>query len=353
MKIKTFLKKYWLFIFLASLATVLVFLYINSDSSQNKKTDLKSDSLPKPETIERTKTDLKINVSQFIDESIFNKKEANVYQVTKKPLTQEQAINIAKIFGFQEQPTVLTDENNQIIYNWYLDNSGLVIILNKGVIDYGVDLLTNPQLTQGQLPDIKEAESQFIEFLKKNYFYNNTDIDLIIENQGYAKVNKSYFEQTTIDDIEKELIYFKFSYQIDGIKISDSQSNENIIYIGSESKIFKLILNKPFDQLEILKTYPLKTKEELVALIKSEPKISFIKDKSGSLEENIPIDFIIDDLESINFNEIELIYLQENKQQIYLQPVYLVTGEVLLKNGFKYEAGLYLPAIKDEYFFQE
>ena len=338
---KTFIKKYWLFILLATLASALTVIFFLNRGQEEIQKDLLS--IPYPE-IESVSSLTSPNIENLKNKFSAFEKKLNVYEVQESSFSDQEALNIALNFGFSQPPTV-TD----FIYNWATEFNNLSVYLKEGIVGYGLNLLDHPELISGPPPTIKEAENQGKEFLKKEEFLIPQDIELQVDEQYYAKVEGSYFEPSKQDDIKTTLVYIKFIYLLNDKKIKGSGLDFISFYIGSDFKITRFDYNKIFKNINLLNSYPLKNEDEVLSSIKANPKISYLKNQDKYSDEYLPIKETVNNLKSLSFENIELIYYKQNSSQSYLQPVFLITGTAQLKNDEVVEVGLYLPAIKDEY----
>jgi len=347
-KTKKFISKYWLFILLTAIATILIIFYFNNKI--NKDIETKEErlvSLIKPEINNQSSPIPQTN--QLEDNFPSLNKSLMVYQVDNYRLTNQEAINIAQEFGFKKNPEVTSDEVNGQIYSWSDEISNLSVYFKEGIIDYGLNLLENPELIQGKAPSPEEAEFNFKNFLKKINFLSLGKINLELKKTYYIKLNNGYFDETIKDDPEKNLINLEFAYKLNSYEIQGFNPITIDVFLDSQFKIIRLTAQKIFQKIEELDLYPLKTKVEILQILKNQPQLSFLKDLNSSPQSEIPLEYGLKKIRQINFNKIELIYFKNKTYQAYLQPVYLITGDAYLEDIGWVQAGLYLPAIKDEY----
>ena len=165
----------------------------------------------------------------------------------------------------------------------------------------------------------------------------------------YIKLKNGYFDETTKEDPQKNLVNLEFVYKINNYEIQGLNPIVIDVFLDSQFKIVNLKSQKIFQKIEELDLYPLKNKEEILQILEKEPQLSFLKDLNSSPQSEIPLEYGLEKIRQINFNKIELIYFKNKSYQSYLQPVYLITGDAYLEGIGWLQAGLYLPAIKDEY----
>jgi len=347
-KIKKFLSKYWIFILLSLIATILGGFYLKNKISPKEKLpealqSISSPIIPSyPVSISPETSTLQKNFPSF-------EKKINVYQASSFSFSDQEALKISQALGFTEKPIVSRDENNKVTYNWYEEENFLIIHLYEGRISYGLNFPLK-EVEKKPLPSLSEAEIEFKEFLKKNNLMPPNEIELEIKDEYYAKVVGSFFEKTNPEDKEVSLLHFEYEYKINNKKIKEASLYPSInLYLASDFKIVKFDYYNFFNKINYLSSYPLKTLNEVIQDIKKSPRISYLL-LAGTDD---PIIFSPEELKqlitNLTFDNIELVYYKYDPLQSYLQPVFLITGKARLKDGQEGEVGLYLPAIKEEY----
>ena len=345
-KFKNFFSKYWIFILLAAIATILAgFYFKNKISPPQVSEKLLSLSIPE---IESSPIAVTLNVSPLEKNFPSFPQKLEVYQVTSPSFSNQEAIKIAQGLGFQDKPLIFNDVKGPL-YTWSGDINNLSINLHEGKISYGLDLLNHPEIVKGAPPPLSEAETKTKEFLIEKGFFPPEKVRLEIKESYYAKAVGSYFEKSSLEDKETTLTHLMLEYKINNRRVAGSELISVSIYIGAEFKIIRFDYQPSFKKIELLDFYPLKTKEEIIQNIKSEPQISFIKTSKNYLEDYLPTKETSQNITSLTFENIELVYYKYDPLQVYLQPVFLITGKAILKNGQEGGVSFYLPAIKEEY----
>jgi len=343
---KNFFSKHWLIILLATIATILAGFYFRNKISP-PKTPEKLLSLSAP-TIKSYPISVSLNISQLQEKFPSFDQKVTIYQLTPSSFSDEKAILIGKKFGFSTPPTVLTSPEGGVSYGWVNEENSLSINLRRGDVNYSLNILEHPEFTGGELPLLSGVEEKAKSFIEASEFSPPEGVELKTKNIFYVKNYFPYFDK--VDKGEgADLIQVDFEYQLNGNKIITSGDYPPVIsiIIGPEFKI--VIFNYYFlsNKIEPLKDfYPLKTKDEVLKDIKTNPKISYLSlnevDNPTSEDYNQLITNLI-------FENIELVYYKYDPLQTYLQPVFLITGKAILKDGQEGEVGFYLPAIKEEY----
>jgi len=342
---KRFILKYWLFILLATMATILAGFYFRNKISPPRAPE-KLLSLPVP-TIKSYPISVYPNISQLQEKFPSFDQKVTVYQLTPPSFSDQKAVSIGERFGFFTPPTV-TSVDGGVSYSWVTEENSLAINLRRGEINYSLNILEYPEFIEGELPLLSGVEEKAKSFIEEGEFSPPEGVELKTKNIFYVKNYFPYFDKVDEGE-EADLIQVDLEYQVNGNKIMTTGDYPPVIsiIIGPEFKI--AIFNYYFlsNKIEPLKDfYPLKTKAEVLKAIKTNPKISYLSldevDNPTSEDYNQLITNLI-------FENIELVYLKYDPLQIYLQPVFLITGKATLKDGQGGEVGLYLPAISDKY----
>lgn len=352
--VKKFFLKNWLFIFLAGIIAVLGSLYfVNKTTPGELPEKLLSLSIP---AIESYPTSVSPEVDQLKTIiSSFPKKMA-VYQVSPASFSNEKALQIANYFGFSDQPTLLNEPNLGLIYRWTKKEKFLSLNLRQGSIAYGLDLLSSPQQIKNIPLSIAETEDYAQKVIKELNFIPPTKINLLVKKSFYVKLMGNYFQEVSPNEGRTNLVKIEFEDKLDNKKISGNFSITPLIdfYIGPEEKIVRFDYHPVFGKVDYFNSYPLKTNEEIIENLKMNPRVSYLTITNLNVDE--PQSFSPKDyknlITNLVFNNIELIYYKYDPLQSYLQPVFLITGEAQLVNGQRGTVGLYLPAIKNEYFLK-
>jgi len=336
-KIKIFFLKYWLFIFLATIVTILIGFFVKTKIYPSKITE-KLLSIPTSK-IESSSISITPDFSQ-IEKKIpsFNKNQ-EVYQIIPSSFSDQEAILIGEKFGFLDQPVVSIDNQGGSVYDWGNQEKYLSINLRWGSINYR----TNPSKKGNldSLPDFSQVEKISKDFLDKNGFLPPESISL--------KINDIYYINDLGFDLEKvsssqnaNLVEVIFGFEINNKKILNLSA---VLGVDSLGKVTYFNCQTTFKEIKLLDYYPLKTREEIIQTLKTESVINYLyipNYYAATQEESKNITSII-------FDNIELVYYKFDPLQSYLQPIFLITGKATLKDGQQGEVGIYLPAIKDEY----
>lgn len=336
---KKFLKNYWLIIFLAFIASLLlgIFLIQRNKTLKVVPKEEKLLSLPYPK-FQKYQLKIPLNYNNLLKNFPELTQGEIVYEIENPFFSEQEAVKIAENFGFKNNPE-FKDYNNKIYYEWDDPQKNLTINLTEGKIDF---TNKNPNLDTSliSLPDISKIDSIVKSILEEMGLLPEEKINLLIKDKSYLKLF-DYEYGTTNDPKEAFAIQVNLQYELEKIKFLE---NDITILIGDKNEILKLSYQSMFKKIKILDSYPLKNKGEIIEKLKSLNLINYFKiinDYELSAESQ--------KINKISLNKIELIYLKTETPQSYLQPIFFINGQAVLDDGRSAEVGIYLPAIKEEY----
>ena len=265
------------------------------------------------------------------------KKKMVVYQVETALVSPDQALTIAKKLGFETEPS----QTQEQVLIWGSQKNYLSIDLAQTIINYGLDLLINPDLIKGQL----ETEEKLEKFA-----LNLVGSELLpLPQEGEFKINSLRYlalDGPQFVEVEKEaafLVQFDFDFFVDQTLVLNPILNKTFLsfILGPEGKIVKLDYQLPFESIQKLDIYPLKTRNELMAKFAGQPFLNQITSSSFlTLEEK---DYR--QIKGLTIEEMKTAYFAPNKSK-YLQPVFFFRGNLINPSD---QGLLVLPAVKDQY----
>lgn len=335
-KIKFFFKKYWIFIFLATIAMVFSLSYLKNKTSVLEKKLLLS--TPK---IESYKTPAVINYSPIENKLGDLEKESEVFQISPVIYSNQEVVEIAQKFEFKNPPLVSYDQqNNGNVYSWDDEEKSLEINLGLDEIIYHSEFSSS---LLGNLNGLSfdEAEKIAYEFFSMNNFLPPEGISLKRKVISYIKITENGIKEVNSES-EANFIKIGFSYYLNEKEIIGPFIS---LTINGDKQVTNFNYQASFKQVNFLDKYPLKTAEEIKQKLKTINAISYfyLTDSYGPTEEQAL------NITNIYFNNISLVYYKNIYTQSYLQPIFFISGQATLNNGRTAEVGLYLPAIKEEY----
>lgn len=337
-KIKIFLKKYWLFIILTAIITILAIFYFSIKKTPVQKEKLVAIPVTK---VNSYKTSAIINYS-LLEKSLENiETNSDVFQASNLFFSDKEIISLAQGLNFKDQPIVSHDqEKNTDVYNWDNEEKSLEVDFYLNQIVYH---LKNYDYQLGKVSNLsfEEAERFAYGFLSDNNLLPPEGISLEKEEISYIKYVENDFNEVKLGQ-EANLIRIEFSYHLNQKEIL---SPSIILLIDGNKQITDFIYQGSFKEILFLDKYPLKNKGEVEEKLKTIKSINYLY----LLNSYGPEEDTSQNIKSIDLNKIELVYLKTDNPQSYLEPTFLISGQATLNDGRAAEVGIYLPAIKDEY----
>lgn len=335
-----FIKKYWLFIVLATIATILGILWANKPTKQPMEETTRK---PAPALQKLTLPGKKIDPKTQI--TIANTAEPqnislSVLLLTRKTFfSPQEAKIIAQALGFTIEPFVSQDIREGQVYSWTEGNNFMSIGAGSQKISFGRDLLLSPPPTAGQLPSPDTARAQMFSLLKSAGLSTQEEIATTgryITLSGSAPV-ETQFESALFLEIS-------FLPDFEGVAIvnHDPEMVSARAWFDKQGKIARFDWKNQIESLTKTEEYTLKDKGELDNLLPQEGKIVKIGD--GSFEDPNP-----EDLLSIKISSIKSAYFVPDEGTL-VEPIFILQGEALSSNGQSYPVWIYLAATKEAYF---
>jgi len=333
-KIKFFLKRYWIFIVLAAVASGLLLVRLN----QRGQPVPEAQPTPTPQLnlslLKITGAVVPLNTKVIFQEFSFPTR-LKTYRAEKNELTSDQASRIAQELRFSGSAQRSEDVFLGTFYTWSTKTNYLSIALKAIELDYGVDLTQMTTPKQGNLPSPQVAINTLEDLLNK--FELKPEFELKWQKEAY--LSKGYYLQPTQPE------------QADFISVGANPTigQHQLVGLDPTSPLISLILNKNkevvrfqyqvyFSSFEGQETYNLKTKKEVESALLSEGRIVYF----GTYQESVKAPKIT----QAEFNQITLAYYQEPEKNLVIQPIYILSGQGTLENGETTEIIAYLPAIK-------
>ncbi len=265
------------------------------------------------------------------------KKEMVVYQIEPPLFSPNQALTVAKKLGFEAEPNQIQEQ----VLTWSSQQNYLSIDLTQATIGYGLDLLINPDLIEGVLETEEELEKSALSLVKNELLPLPREGEFKINSLRYLVLNGPQFVE--IEKEQASLVQFDFDFFVDQTLVLNHVLDKVFLrlILGPNGKIVKLDYQLPFESIQKLDVYPLKTRSELVVKLANQPFLTKILSASFS----IPNEKDYQQIKSLTIKEMETAYLIPDKSK-YLQPVFFFKGDLVNTNN---QGLLVLPAVKDLY----
>ena len=334
-KIISFLKRYWLFVLLAAIASGLILVRLN----QRTQPSLGPEPAPSPpislSSLEITGSplpaDTKITAVNFSFPS-----RLKIYQGQENKLTSDKARKIAQELNFSGSLQEANDIFLGVFYNWSLEKSFLSIGLDVSEIDYALNLGEAQLPTQGNLPSPEKAKTSLETLLNKIGI--KPDFDLRWQKEEY--LTQGYYLQTVASPEQADFIKIGANPAIGQYQLVGLDPTEPLIFVilNKKEEVVRFRYQIHLSDFKAQETYDLKTKAEVENLLLSEGRIVYF----GTFQESVRPP----EINQAEFNQITLAYYQETEKNPILQPIYILSGQGTLENGETTEIIAYLPAIK-------
>jgi len=336
-----------LLIVLTTLATFLVgwkFFISKFQSKIKNEADFTLGILPSPEFLNFNLSEPKPKYNLSIHESIFKTipKKVRVFKIKTKKFTKERAVEIAKIFGFNQNPEEKFDSKTPfsfLYYQWKTKNETLRVS-PEGTISYKY---TPEDLSELKNPSLLPTEEEGINLIKKilnQLGFQEKESFAFKTKITYFKVEPAVFSPTLrkeeADGFEIQIIPL-----IEGLPIVGNEPEKSLIIarIGNFNKIisFNALLFEV--EYNISGTYNLKNYQEVKKEIEEGlGKIVYLE--KFILPPGSPTKI---SLNQVNLNSLTLAYFLDQKN-FYLQPIYIISGIAFWENK-KTTAIVYFPAV--------
>lgn len=332
------IKKYWVFMFLATLATLLGFVWFRKSSVPpiQKQLSVKEQSLPKIEGFSLLGVNVNPQTQFNFSVSSQPEEKAPLLSVVKNPpYTKEKMAEIARTLGFTAEPVESEGaiEGKTLSFN---QNSNFLSVNEDNKIDYGRDLILSPLPRKGLFLKKEEALVKIRGLLQRLAI--NGDISSFQERflllDGPVTI-ETKAEDAAVQEITSGLF-------IGGKEIIDFEGEGFFVkaWFDKAREIAKLQIRDIVSSASLGQEYPLKTLPEIKQAVQKTGKIFFVEGEGG-----LP-----------DSGQLGLILIFSIKLKYFLGTDGKTAHPVFLLEGIKQEAGgsdklsIFLPAIKDIYY---
>lgn len=299
--VKNFLRRYWIFIVLAFLATIVIGIVFNKPKVSPKENDIPLSSSLLPQLTSPNFKKAKIT-GRIIDyrfefsESIKTPTSLPVYQVQPRTF-----FNYAKPIkpGLEGEKIITsTNQAGELVKDFLVKNSRWSTELENGI--FNVEYFKAGGYETFKVNDFSQAD------ILSLHFYPQINQYLVFGNSPFSGLLE--------------------------------------VWIGKNGKIQKVkdFLGN-YDQTSFT-DYPLVSLKEAEQMIRNQKEtvvsITAQEETYGSSEIRIS---------SVSLNKVYLAYFQEEDLPSLLQPIWVFEGNTILKDGSKSEIAIYLPAVLEKY----
>jgi hypothetical protein len=335
-KILDFIKRYWIFIVLAAVASGLLILRLSQGGKPSlpgiQPTPTPQISLTKPKIPGITiPLEAKTTITDFSFPS-----QLKIYQGKESQLSTNQATKIAQEFNFSGSASKNEDVFLGTFHIWSSKTNFLSIAIDSNKIEYGLDLYQTQVSNQGSIPSPEEAKKTLENLLDKLGL--KPEFELKWQKEEYLV--QGYYFQPVTNQNEADFVKIGFNPAVGQHQLVGLNPNEPLVslILGKGGEIIRFQYQVYFANFEGQQTYALKTKETVQATLITEGRIVY----AGTLEKTTQEPKIT----RAEFNQVRLAYFQEPEKNSVIQPIYILSGQGTLENGETTEIIAYLPAIK-------
>lgn len=319
-----FIKKHWLVLGLAVLATLLIVYWVQGRSGRSTSKNLPNLPLVAYPDIqgEGLPSDITFNTNPQLQLQV------KTYQIAPRNLTPDQAKGIAKSFGFPENPSNISkDAVFGDYYLWLNGPNSLSVRLAPLDLNFNQDLNNFSPPTDGDLPTEQAASNTVLSLLT---IKGLSTPDLVYSVSSSKKVWNDSLLEVGISPI------------INQTKVVDNNLNSQLVTasLGKDGKIYSLLYKSGFISPKELISYPAKNFEEVKSSIFKEGKIVSLGQPIEQPVLLVPT--------SINIIKIEDALLYYPQQPTLLYPIYILTGVAKTNSGDQ-PVYIYMPAVNSKY----
>lgn len=332
------IKKYWVFIVLAAIATLLGFVWFKKSSAPpvQKQPLVKERSLPKIEGF--SLLGVSVNPQTQFSFSVSSQPEENaplLSVVKNPPYTKEKMIVVARILGFTTEPFESEDIIEGKMLSWN-QNPNFLSVNEGNKIDYGRDLILSPLPKEGQFLTKEVVLTQIKDLFQKL----NIKRGFSSAKERFLLLDGPVPIETKVENASiQEIIIGQF---VDGREVIDFEGEGFFVkvWVDKAGEIAKLQIRDTLSSASQGQEYPLKTLSEIKQSLPGTGKIFFVEGVDGPPD---PGRF-----QSILILNIQLRYFLATDGKI-AHPVFLFEGTGQ-EAGESRKLSIFLPAIKDIYY---
>jgi len=343
-KIKDFLKKYWLFIFLSAVLAILLTLKLNQKGPQGEIKNVPTtllEALPKPQSRFAEKLEGGIPYEILFSELEFQKVPKNLPAYKIKKNQKEEILSsysqIISFLGFRNPPKTEKRQENEFLI-WQEKENYLRVDISSGQFSF----VGRVSLTQKKPENAQEIKLLAEETLN---LWKLTPKKIVArEVKGFVPVGS---ELSPVTNLEKAT-FFKifFEQTIDEFPLVGLGPARNQIEatLDRQGTLISLFYNLHQIETEKGKDYPIKSLNETVEEIKrgegqiipdpTEEEIIFPQKK---------------DIQKIQILSLKIAYYETIEAQEFYQPIFLFEGKAILNDGKTKNIKIILPAIAPEW----
>lgn len=341
-----FFKRYWVFILLATIVTSLLTIRLIQVQREKPPKPLPSPAygvLPPPQSEFSQPLGTGVIYTLLFTEASFANLPSSLPVYQTKKLTQEEALSrLAKVIvdlGFLGQPKIQTRGEKKYLI-WREEENYLELDVVSGQFSF----VGKNQLAENQTITISQAEKLVADKLTTWKLVENKPQTKKIE--GFDTVGLELIPALNLS--QATVFKISFTPTFNNYPLVSLGQAENLIEatINNQGALLTLFFSLHQIDPETATDYPLKSYEEMTNEIESgQAQIIEVSTKTG---QNLPLPQQ-EKIREVKISSLSLVYYETTEIQDYYQPVFLLKGEITLREGTKYQASLILPALSSEW----
>ncbi|MBU4210069.1 hypothetical protein KKC08_00160 [Patescibacteria group bacterium] len=264
-------------------------------------------------------------ISWGLEEEIILPEKTIRYTVKERVISDENAINLAKILGLEGEINKLDDGNILVFYD---DKDSVDFHINnkKMEAEYSKNLLISPLLTDSkkEWEDVDKMSQKLVDLLS-NGFLAQEEMGLSVIKIEYEKTKGPRFVES--DKKTAEIVEFKLIYSLEGQPIFYNQGAPISARYSKNGELIKLIIKLPSKFVKKEEMSLIKTMKE-VELSKAEEFV--VLDVDGTSEFDLSSQEEVIERTIIESGYFGYLYLSEKEELI---PYFFVNGKSSLSTG--------------------
>ena len=258
-----------------------------------------------------------------------------VYQYERATTRGRPYENWARSLGFGGLPQKIKDARRGALYLWSKEGETLVIDEGASSLSYRVDLHADPNTLVGSfLPTFEEA-SLIVERTLTELGDESGLLEFNPTKNKALGAGVSLVQETTL--AEAELLEIHFTAKVGNYPLyleSGPELDPVIAWVGKDGKLLRLDYHPVGTLGEKIADYPLKNKEEILRSLDRGEGVVVSSSLRGGEE-----------MAATVITKVGLGYLLPQPEATVIQPIYILQGQVMSKDGKTARATIYLSAI--------
>lgn len=307
---------------------------------QQEREQITKIPINKPTNIEfseEAKSDLPIKVDKKV--KIQTPETLSLITFKLMSISEEEAENIANKLGFNDQIKIIKDVTEGNKYFWVNDNNYLWITPEKSHIKFGMSQFPE-NISSKELAD-QDFENIAIDFVNEKL--NLDDSNVKTSSISYYKLapKTEGFVETSRE--ETQIYHVNLTYKNISYPVLTSIPNFQILFVEilPNGEVYKAGAYLIDEVTKSEKSYEVKTIDDIKDTLDEAHLVSLENDYIYLM------DIEQDDIKNIDIENIEVgYYLDDINMDTTLQPIFLLEGEIEIKNSTADWAKLYMPALK-------